>query len=188
MSIVASKPSSTEKLSENEYKLIYEHSADSQTVLYARDDEGNIPHRLDGPAIKWHTSSKAWYYEGMLHRTDGPAVEHANGNTEWWIYNHRHRDNGPAIEYPETDRGEWWNKGVLHREGGPAIYGPNYRAWYKEGRKHRIDGPAVEKAPGCALYYVNDMLITEENFNSIYVECNDLNVHSQRADSYNLFD
>ena len=53
---------------------------------YYKDQEMNIRHRLDGPAVeRGDDGYKAWYVNDKQHRLDGPAVEYAGGYKEWWV-------------------------------------------------------------------------------------------------------
>ena len=86
-----------------------------------------------------------WYKDAkckVLHRENGPAVDCTNGHKEWWQNGQRHRTDGPAIEWRDGDK-----------------------RWYQNGQRHRIDGPAVEWANGRKEWYINDVEITEAEFN-----------------------
>ena len=84
------------------------------------------------------------YYNnaGQLHRDDGPAVEYADGLKYWYQNGQKHRTDGPAIEYSDGDK-----------------------SWFQNGQRHRIDGPAVEWANGRKEWYINDVEMTEAEFN-----------------------
>ena len=69
-----------------------------------------LPHRDDGPAIRYKDGSEVWYRNGLCHRDDGPAVEWTNGTREWFRNGQRHREDGPAIEYVDGTK-EWWLQG-----------------------------------------------------------------------------
>ena len=60
----------------------------------------------------------------------------------------------------------WYLNGKWHREDGPAIeYADGTKFWYKYGEFHREDGPAVELASGTKRWYLNDVKLTEAEFN-----------------------
>ena len=84
------------------------------------------------------------YYNrsGQLHRTDGPAVKWANGTKVWYQNGQLHRTDGPAVERSDGSK-EWWQNGLLHR----------------------IDGPAIEHADGLEWWYINDVCLSEAEFN-----------------------
>ena len=58
------------------------------------------------------------------------------------------------------------NAGHLHRTDGPAIERANgTKYWYQNGDLHRTDGPAIEWANGGKAWYINDVRLTEAEFN-----------------------
>lgn len=83
-----------------------------------------------------------WYLDDQLHREDGPAVEHIHGIYMWYLCGKLHREGGPAIEWLDGDT-EWWRNGHLHREDGPACENKN-----KENE-----------------WYLNNIKLTQEDFN-----------------------
>tara|TARA_R110000851_G_scaffold263809_1_gene416361 strand:- start:287 stop:634 length:348 start_codon:yes stop_codon:yes gene_type:complete len=92
---------------------------------------------MDNPVIDKH-GHKRWYdTTGKIHRTDGPAIEWADGTKDWWQHGLRHRADGPAVEYAHGTK-DWWQHGL----------------------RHRADGPAVEWADGDKFWYLNDKLLS----------------------------
>ena len=84
------------------------------------------------------------YYNnaGQLHRDDGPAVEYADGSKRWYQNGQKHRTDGPAIEYATGDK-----------------------YWYQNVQLHRTDGPAIEYANGRKRWFINDVEMSEAEFN-----------------------
>lgn len=59
----------------------------------------------------------------------------------------------------------WFSKGKRHREGKPAIVWLNKTViWYCNGKIHRQDGPAVIHPDGKEYYYLQDVMLTKEEF------------------------
>ncbi len=86
--------------------------------------------------------TQEWRQEGLLHKLDGPAVTSPNGRQEW-------RQNG-----------------LLHRLDGPAVVGgQGSEFWYQHDKLHRVDGPAVILSGGTQEWYINDIRLSEEEFN-----------------------
>ena len=57
-------------------------------------------------------------------------------------------------------------QGETHRTTGPAIIQPNGdEYWLQNGRYHRTDGPAVIQEGGYVYWFLNDMRLSEEEFN-----------------------
>ena len=77
-----------------------------------------------------------------------------------------HRVHGPAIIYTDGDT-RWVQKGLLHRTDGPAVVSENgtKMAWYLDGRRHRIDGPAMMDAVNGLGWFLDDIEISEKEFN-----------------------
>lgn len=65
-------------------------------ILYYKDEQCQIKHRIDGPSIEYRNGDKEWHIDGKRHRVGGPAVEWKNCNLYFL--------NG--IEYTEK---EYWN-------------------------------------------------------------------------------
>ena len=86
--------------------------------------------------------TRYWYQNGKHHRLDGPAIEYSNGYKHWYQNGKRHRLNGPAIEFAN-----------------------GYKAWWFDGQRHRPDGPAIEYSNGDKAWYVDDIKLTEVEFN-----------------------
>jgi hypothetical protein len=99
-------------------------------------------HREDGPAVEWNSGDKEWFLNGQRHREDGPAAEYANGKF-WYLNDQQHREDGPAIEFADGDK-----------------------LWFLNGQRHREDGPAAEYADGDKLWYLNNVHLTEAEFNA----------------------
>ena len=76
------------------------------------------------------------------HRTDGPAMIHHSGAEVWYRNGRIHRVGGAAVSYPT---------GEQH--------------WLQNGRYHRTDGPAVIQEDGDVYWFLNDMRLSEEEFN-----------------------
>lgn len=67
----------------------------------------------------------------------------SGGIKRWYDKNkHYHRENGPALEYTNGDK-----------------------FWFKNGRLHRENGPAVEYANGSKYWYLDDIQLSEEEYN-----------------------
>ena len=91
-----------------------------------------------------------WYKDAkrtILHREDGPAIEYADGSKCWYKNGQRHRTDGPAIERAD---------GTKH--------------WYQNNHLHRTDGPAIEWASGRKNWYINDVEMSEAEFNQLVSE------------------
>ena len=59
---------------------------------------------------------------------------------------------------------------ICHREDGPAVETlRGSKAWCVDGKFHREDGPAIEFSTGVKAWYVNDIALTEEQFNARFV-------------------
>jgi hypothetical protein len=93
-------------------------------------------------------------------------IEHINGSYYHYtrnLLNSLH--DSPAVRLPDGTR-LWYNWGKLHREGGPAVIWTNgSKWWYTHGKQDRLDGPAVEWANGDKEWYINNIKLTEEEFN-----------------------
>ena len=85
---------------------------------------------------------KQYFKDGKLHRDDGPAIESINGYKEYFKDGVTHRDDGPA---------------VIWQDGG--------KQWIVDGKRHRLDGPAVIWAWDEFEWWINDVEMTEEEFN-----------------------
>jgi len=72
------------------------------------------------------------------------------------------------IEYNNGNK-VWLNEnGLYYRKDGPAIiWKEGNKYWYQgtSGALHREDGPAVEYPDGEKCWYLNDIRLTEEEFN-----------------------
>ena len=56
--------------------------------------------------------------------------------------------------------------GHCHRTHGPAvIWADGEKWWIQHGQKHRTHGPAIEYADGTKRWFLNDQVLTEEQFN-----------------------
>ena len=95
------------------------------------------------------------YYNaaGQLHRLDGPAIERADGTKYWYQNGLRHRTDGPAIE----------------RANGT-------KEWFQNGHRHRIDGVAIDYANGCKRWFINDVEMTEAEFNQLVMKMSEIAV------------
>jgi hypothetical protein len=58
------------------------------TVIY--ENEYNLFHREDGPAIEDPGRCKEYWLNGKLHRENGPAVDISTGRKEYWLNNKRY--------------------------------------------------------------------------------------------------
>ena len=57
-------------------------------------------------------------------------------------------------------------RGQPHRIHGPAVIHSNGdEYWLQNGRYHRTDGPAVIQEGGYVYWFLNDMRLSEEEFN-----------------------
>lgn len=90
------------------------------------------------------SGTKTYYKDKLMrncHRLDGPAYEADNGTKEWRI------------------------DGRLHRLDGPAFEGTDgYKSWWFNGNRHRLDGPAIVGHGVSDSYYIDNELLTEEQF------------------------
>ena len=57
---------------------------------------GELPHRINEPAVQWPDGAKDWYIVGSAHRLNGPAGEYVD-MIGWYLNSKPHRINGPAI-------------------------------------------------------------------------------------------
>ena len=77
----------------------------------------------------------------------------------------RHRTDGPAMIHPSGAE-VWYRNGRIHRVGGAAVsYPTGEQHWLQNGRYHRTDGPAVIQEDGDVYWFLNDMRLSEEEFN-----------------------
>ena len=75
-----------------------------------------------------------------------------------------HRENGPAVEWTDGDK-LWYQNGQLHRTDGPAVENADgTKAWHQYGRPHRTDGAAIERADGSKYWYINDVCLSEDEY------------------------
>ena len=87
-----------------------------------------------------------------------------------------HRTDGPAVEYTDGDK-FWWQNGLLHRTDGPAIERANgTKEWFQNGHRHRIDGVAIDYANGCKRWFINDVEMTEDEFNQLVMKMSEIAV------------
>ena len=87
-----------------------------------------------------------------------------------------HRDEGPAVEWPDGSKG-WVQNGQYHRTDGPAIERANgTKDWAQNGQRHRTDGPAIEWANGRKNWYINDVEMTEAEFNQLVMKMSEIAV------------
>ena len=71
-----------------------------------------------------------------------------------------------TVEVYEDGDQIWLQNGKMHRLDGPAtIYPDGSETWYKEGKIHRLDGPAAIFSDGRVLHYINNVRLSEEEFN-----------------------
>ena len=57
-------------------------------------------------------------------------------------------------------------EGKYHRTAGPAVvYCNGDEYWLQNGRYHRTDGPAVIQEGGYVYWFLNDIRLSEEEFN-----------------------
>jgi hypothetical protein len=60
----------------------------------------------------------------------------------------------------------WYRNLAFHREDGPAIESHDgTKIWFVDGKRHRENGPAIELADGGKEWWLNDVQLTEEEFN-----------------------
>jgi len=59
---------------------------------YWRDDQRELHHDDDLPAIVWIGNVNCWCFHGSFHRAFGPALEMWNGEIRWWWLNTRITD------------------------------------------------------------------------------------------------
>jgi hypothetical protein len=128
------------------------------------------------------TTSEKRDFSKTLHREDGPAVEWANGDRDWFINGKYHRVDGPALEMVGVG-GEWYIDDRLHRIGGPAVDIPNrLLSWYVDGKLHRLDGPATWWYDGERTWNIDGAEYTEEEFNKIIKEANQIDTFMKLID------
>mgnify|MGYP003608040664 CR=1 FL=1 len=111
-----------------------------------------------------------WYLNDKLHRVGGPAVEYSDG-VEWYLNGLRHREDGPAFEgYTQGHKYKaWWLNGEMHREDSPALIREDgLNRWHLHGKLHCETGPAILDANGLKQWFLNDVELTEEEFNRWY--------------------
>lgn len=94
----------------------------------------------DGLNIR--TDDIVWMKNGKVHREDGPAIEHQSGYSAWYFEGRKHRLDGPAII---------WHDGSME--------------WFVHGSRHREDGPACIESDGSKEWWIDDVQLTEEEFN-----------------------
>ena len=82
------------------------------------------------------------------------------------------------IEVSEYGTRIYYNSaGQLHRENGPAVERANgTKEWAQNGQRHRIDGPAIEWASGRKNWYINDVEMTEAEFNQLVAKMSEIAV------------
>ena len=79
--------------------------------------------------------------------------------------NQLHRESGPAVEYKDGEK-QWCQNGRLHRTDGPAVlWADGTKKWFQNGLRHRTDGAAVEFASGYKYWFINDVGMSEAEFN-----------------------
>ncbi len=93
--------------------------------------------------VNVHNHITEWYLYGKLHREDGPAKTFPDGSTEWYFYDKLHRENGPAKTFPDGST-----------------------EWYLNGKLHRTDGPAKTFPDGSTEWYIDNIKLTEDEFNA----------------------
>ena len=67
---------------------------------------------------------------------------YANGAKYWRCNQQYHRDNGPAIISYSGQQLEWW----------------------LNDKRHRLDGPAVKLADSKLFWFINNQLVTEDEY------------------------
>ena len=68
------------KISDECYELV----SLSGEKYYFKDSNGNIYHRVGGPAYQ-SGPYEEWYFDGKLHREDGPAIHRKGQDAEYWL-------------------------------------------------------------------------------------------------------
>lgn len=58
----------------------------------------------------------------------------------------------------------WFRDGKIHRVGDPAITQESFQAWYIDGKLHRTDGPAVVRKNEASEWWVQGVMLTEDEF------------------------
>ena len=86
-----------------------------------------------------------------------------SGHTRYTLNGELHRLDGPALEWANGDA-EWWADGQPHRLGAPAIEFAAARIWLVRGKRHRLDGPAIERRDGTKKWFIDDVELTEAEF------------------------
>jgi len=162
------------------------HREDGPAVEWKNGDkewsrEGKL-HREDGPAIESHDGTKCWFIDGVkLTETEfddrkafriiymKPQYIRTNEAGNKYYYSDKemkvlHREDGPAVESSGGTK-IWYRDGLVHRADGPAIeFNTGSKAWYRYGKRHREDGPAFEYRDGTKYWYIDDVQITEDEF------------------------
>jgi hypothetical protein len=65
-----------------------------------------------GILYEYWDGAKFWYLNddlNIFHREDGPAVEYSNGDKIWYMNNKCHREDGPAVECFDGEKFWYWN-------------------------------------------------------------------------------
>jgi len=178
-----------EELSEEEFNNLYPQyevvTNEYGTIRYYLNGE---LHREDGPAVEYANGDKFWIINGELHREDGPAIEYASGSKEWFINGNELTEQEfnrlyPQYEIVTNEYGtiRYYLNGELHREDGPAVeYTNGDKFWIINGKKHREDGPAIEFASGNKYWFINGEELTEQEFNKLYPQHNNLDDMKQQ--------
>ena len=72
-----------------------------------------------------------------------------------------------------NDRIMYTLNGFKHRDDGPAvIYDTGSKAYYYYNKLHREDGPAIIYFDGEERWYINNIRLSEEEFNQYLLQKN----------------
>ena len=139
----------------------------------------------NGVLIKWEDpKGNMYYFENNeapyeLHREDGPAIENVDGSKVWIRFGEivQREDSQGGTRYYLGEGKEkfefngdtfWYTDGKTDREDGPAIIKANGDMyWLKEDSLHREDGPAIVRIDGSKRWYINNQIMSEQEFNEI---------------------
>jgi len=81
------------------YKKGLAHREDGPALIFDREVQWCINgerHRLDGPAVIWQDGSEIWYEGNVIHRVGGPAMRTPVSGGEWKEIYYRRGKQVPA--------------------------------------------------------------------------------------------
>lgn len=103
------------------------------------------------PLVK-RTKTEVHYFKDetdtYYHRLDGPAVLRKVHGVIYWCW---HLNDKP------------------HRDDKPACLEANGLSWYRHGDLHRTDGPAMIESNGVAVYSINGVRMSLQEFKRLHL-------------------